>query len=150
MNKQMIKDIEKEFDMKLVGPEDPALYTKSELVTDEEIDNVIAVSYIFHGLMTLNGGCGLAANQIGDTRQYFLMNKELVINPIILKQSDKLENGREGCLSFPNQKAWIKRPRIITVEYTDGNKERVTKTLRGDKARVFMHEYDHLQGITIV
>ena len=68
-------------------------------------------------------------------------------NPKIVDFSSGLEYGEEGCLSFPGLFIKIKRPTEIRARITDWQKNIDTFKLTGLTARVFQHEYDHLQGI---
>ena len=51
----------------------------------------------------------------------------------------------EGCLSYPGKERNIRRSKTIDVEYYNG-KEHISETLTGMIARIFQHEYDHLNG----
>ena len=53
----------------------------------------------------------------------------------------------EGCLSYPGLFIKIKRPTEIRARITDWQKNIDTFKLTGLTARIFQHEYDHLQGI---
>jgi len=55
----------------------------------------------------------------------------------------------EGCLSFPGVFVKITRPRKITAEFYNEKLELVTSELEGYTARCYMHELDHLLGITM-
>ena len=54
----------------------------------------------------------------------------------------------EGCLSFPDVLLDVKRSESIVVKYEDENKQTHKVKLDGFAARVFLHEFDHMQGIT--
>ena len=53
----------------------------------------------------------------------------------------------EGCLSIPDVREDVFRRASVTFEYDDEGFVRHTETLTGLAARVFQHEYDHLEGI---
>lgn len=53
----------------------------------------------------------------------------------------------EGCLSVPGMKGWVERPRKIKVTGYDELGNVREQSLTGTAARVFQHEYDHLDGI---
>ena len=103
--------------------------------------------------MTKNNGIGLAAPQCGIPRQMFVMDTEgqrrVVVNPQILTVSQDYCIMTEGCLSFPNEYLDVSRPSIVTVEYCNSDAQLVTETLAGLSARCFLHEFDHLNGITM-
>lgn len=98
-------------------------------------------------------GVGLAAPQVGINRRLFVMDygegPVTVINPKILKRKGQhvLE---EGCLSLPGVGVEVKRPLSIEVEYTDLDNRTVTAQLNEFAARVFCHEFDHLEGVLII
>ena len=102
--------------------------------------------------MNMNHGLGLAAPQIGSSYRMFVMKQSHlgdigVYNPEIVEYSDTEVLWQEGCLSFPLLYLGIKRPSEITVRYTKPDGEtRIEVMMDGRDARVFLHEYDHLEG----
>ena len=103
-----------------------------------------------------NDGLGMAAIQLNVAQRLFVMrmpfdseNIITVINPKIVRS---LGNSRkkEGCFSIPapdNMAGLVARPSQIWVNYTDEDGvEHKEEWLMGMTARVFMHEYDHLDG----
>jgi len=99
-------------------------------------------------------GIGLSANQIGIGERVFVMmlnmeTEETItcFNPRIIKRYDDDVWFEEGCLSFPDEIINIQRPNRIVVKYEDEDKKDHKIKLDGLAARVFLHEYDHLQGI---
>lgn len=105
-------------------------------------------------LMRKSDGVGLAAPQIGDSRRFFLIeyDDELVkvINPVITAKSKETECLEEGCLSLPNLSVKVCRPVEISVEFYDENGDLYEADLEGFLARVFLHEFDHLDGKLLV
>jgi peptide deformylase len=103
--------------------------------------------------MLKNNGIGLAAPQCGIPRQIFVMltdgQQRVVINPQILTVSEERCIMTEGCLSFPDEYLDISRPATITVEYYNSDAQLIEETLTGLSARCFLHEFDHLKGITM-
>lgn len=100
--------------------------------------------------MVKNRGVGLAANQCGLPYRVFVMGAEKVgfacFNPEILESYGE-EKMEEGCLSFKGLYLPIKRASTIKVRYTDMNGVTKEETFSGLTARIFLHEYDHLEGI---
>ena len=99
-------------------------------------------------------GVGLSANQIGISERVFIMmlnmeTEETItcFNPRIIKRYDDNVWFEEGCLSFPDEIVNVQRPNRIVVKYEDENKKDHKIKLDGLAARVFLHEFDHLQGI---
>ena len=99
-------------------------------------------------------GIGLSANQIGIGERVFVMilnveTEETItcFNPRIIKRYDDDVWFEEGCLSFPDEIINIQRPNRIVVKYEDEYKKDHKIKLDGLAARVFLHEFDHLEGI---
>ena len=99
-------------------------------------------------------GIGLSANQIGISERVFIMmlNMETeetmtCFNPRIIKRYEDDVWCEEGCLSFPDKIINIQRPNRIVVKYEDENKKDHKIKLDGLASRVFLHEFDHLEGI---
>lgn len=108
--------------------------------------------------MRLNEGVGLAATQVDMKKSIFVIDKSLIneeweaqafVNPEILK-SDGEETIEEGCLSIPGIRADVNRALKISVRYQNLAGETVQEELEGLLARVFQHEYDHLNGILFI
>lgn len=97
---------------------------------------------------------GLSAPQIGYAKRCFAMfaadEIRMVCNPVIERFSDQIVEGEEGCLSLPwlnNVK--IKRHLGIIGHYFTPNGDRKQFHYHSMEARVFQHESEHLDGITI-
>lgn len=102
--------------------------------------------------MTQNRGLGLAANQVGHEKRMFVMNvkrPKACFNPSVIKKSMLSESGDEGCLSFKGKYIFIDRPTSITVKYYTFDGKEVIEDMEGLEARCFLHELDHLNGITM-
>ena len=97
------------------------------------------------------GGIGLSANQVGLAIRMFVFgdNKHYIpcFNPRITAYSDKKVPMEEGCLTYPGLFVKINRPEWVTVSFEDENRELHEETFRDLLARVFQHEYDHMEGI---
>ena len=103
--------------------------------------------------MIANNGIGLSANQIGLDAKVFVMgdsveNSTICINPTVLQYTEETVDDIEGCLSFPNVFVKIKRPKEILAEWYDENLEKQTVKIEGYSAKCYLHELDHLLGIT--
>lgn len=113
-------------------------------------------------------GVGLAAPQIGKDIRLFLIDaspfaesdeldeaekaflkdfKRIFINAQILEEEGDEWAFNEGCLSIPNINEDVFRNETIHVEYLDENFEKKTEELSGLAARIFQHEYDHIEGV---
>jgi len=107
-------------------------------------------------------GAGIAAPQVHVSSRVFILSikpsprypeaPELeptaVINPEILWASDTLEKDWEGCLSVPGIRGRVPRPDAIRVRYLTRDGEIEEREFTGFAARVFLHENDHLEGMT--
>ena len=118
-----------------------------------DLDRVELSKILYENMMHHNG-VGLSANQIGINERVFIMIKDLeyneiltCFNPRILKQSSKTCVMEEGCLSYPDEFLEIERSETVVVKYEDVNKVDHKIKLDGFAARVFLHEFDHMQGI---
>ena len=98
-------------------------------------------------------GIGLSANQIGIMERVFVMYSDVkkretitCFNPKIVTQSDTKILMDEGCLTYPGLWLKVKRPDGIEVEYEDKNGEIQNQAMFGLECRIFLHEYDHMEG----
>jgi len=105
-------------------------------------------------------GMGIASPQIGVSKRIFIMASQpneryphapqmkpkAIINPEILSYGDEVEKDWEGCLSLPNVRGFVPRSTTIEVRYTTRKAEVVQEVLEGFLARIFQHEFDHLNG----
>ena len=112
------------------------------------------LSYTLNENMFHHKGVGLSANQIGIEERVFVMMIDIeaqetitCFNPRIIKESKDEVVMEEGCLSYPELYLEISRPSSIIVKYEDENKNVFKERLEGFSARVFQHEYDHMEGI---
>jgi peptide deformylase len=110
-------------------------------------------------LMYQHKGIGLAANQVDLPYRLFVMNVQgdpaakeseyAFINPVIVKRSGTAE-GEEGCLSFPEVFAPVRRSEKIVISAYNLAGEEVSYELADFAARVAQHEADHLDGVLFV
>jgi peptide deformylase len=96
---------------------------------------------------------GIAANQLGLPVSVFVISYEDfrldVFNPTIIQTSDDTWEGEEACLSFPMVAVKVKRPKTVVATYQDVTGELRTVTLSNFTAKIFLHEYDHMVGMTM-
>lgn len=116
--------------------------------------NLEALSKDMFMLMWSNGGVGLAAPQVGMAVRMFVMGSQkgphyICINPEIVAVGPD-EIGPEGCLSYPSLWLNIKRPQWVQARYTTLSGETVEHQFDGLLARCYIHELEHLNGITFV
>jgi len=113
-------------------------------------DSAQSVANVLFERMKQLGGVGLSANQVGLDMRVFVMGldelKIAIFNPIIIKYSKEEEVFNEGCLSYPGIMLAINRPTKITATYQDETGKYVEQDFNGLTARIFQHEYDHMNG----
>jgi peptide deformylase len=118
---------------------------------DGELKNIVREMF---DLMYGQKGVGLAANQVDLPYRFFILNLEgdpakgeefVFLNPVISRRSGTVE-AEEGCLSFPELYAPVKRSAKIVISAYNLAGEEVHYDLDGFFARAVQHEYDHLDG----
>ena len=110
-----------------------------------------AITQHMTDLMVTHRGIGLAANQINLNAAVHvqMVQRDIVamFNPQIHEVSNDLVLMSEGCLSEPGLYLKISRPDMVLASWEDESGARTSATLFGMDARVFFHEFDHLQGV---
>jgi peptide deformylase len=103
-------------------------------------------------------GCGLAATQIGEPWQVFVVDcaadgepsdLRVFVNPEILA-TDGAVASEEGCLSFPTAREEVERAEKVRVKAQDQNGRWFELEAEGLLAIAIQHEYDHLQGVLMI
>lgn len=105
-------------------------------------------------------GIGIAAPQIGWFERFFVLlagrpgpdgepehELHVWVDPEIVEATAEHNWAWEGCLSVPGLRGWIRRPAAVAVRGYNALGERVSREYRGWNARVFQHEFDHLEGV---
>lgn len=144
----------------LVPSDSPILRQPCREVRTAEVPELCDPKFLYRvdKFRKQQGGIGLAAPQIGDSRQWFVWTSPktrtgpagLVINPKVTFRSGATETFEEGCLSFPGQRMVVARPVEVEVDYINESGVSLRQRLHYIAARVFLHEFEHLQGICIV
>jgi len=105
-------------------------------------------------------GVGIAAPQVGRSQRLLVIASHpntrypyaptmaplALINPQIVSHSQNTEKDWEGCLSVPGIRGLVPRYTCVEVTYSDRHGETKTTEFTGFVARIFQHEYDHLEG----
>jgi peptide deformylase len=132
---------------------DPVLEKKAAPVTEfdsglrELLDDMFESMYAAHGV-------GLAAPQIGVSRRIAVIDvtfkenpeqKLVLINPEIIHTEGRIAQN-EGCLSIPEFRENVMRPKKVTVRAQNAKGEFFEQTGEELLARAFCHETDHLNG----
>ena len=139
---------------------DKILRKKAHKVAEIDDQIIGTISDMFETMRNANG-IGLAANQIGMNKQIFVVDVSPVegyenykplalINPKIVSRSDETVSIEEGCLSIPELREEIIRPKGINITFYDVNMKEQTIEADDLLARVMQHEFDHLRGVLFI
>ncbi|SFN82941.1 peptide deformylase [Sphingomonas sp. OK281] len=140
---------------------DPRLYRVAQEVAHLRDPDVMAIIADMHETMANASGVGLAAPQIGVDLRIMVIGFETnprypdappvpmttLVNPWFEPLSQGSEGGWEGCLSIPGMRGWVPRATHIRYGGTQEDGAPLVREARGFHARVFQHEFDHLNGI---
>jgi peptide deformylase len=138
---------------------DPVLHSPAKVVTDFDESLHELLTDLFE-TMEAAPGVGLAATQVGVGKQVFVFDwndgehhwRGVAVNPT-LELSDPTSEPPdesdevEGCLSIPGERAPLSRFGRAVLRAQDEKGEHFEIVAEGWLARIFQHEYDHLQGI---
>jgi peptide deformylase len=143
--------------------DDPILRKKALLIEEitPEIERLAAD--MIETMVTSNG-VGLAGPQVGHLLRIFIIrdevlgldgqykvgSPEVIINPTLSNPSEEKVVMVEGCLSLPGLYLEVVRPKKIHVRYMNLKGEWVEEMLDEFRARVTMHENDHLNGVLTI
>ncbi len=111
-----------------------------------------------------NNGVGIAAPQVYQSKRVFIissnpnerypnapeMEPTAIINPEIISYSEELVKDWEGCLSIPGIRALVPRFTSIRAKYETLDGESIEDEFEGFIARIFQHEFDHIEGIVFL
>jgi len=138
---------------------DPVLHNRAKEVT-EITDEIRTLVQDMYETMEKAPGVGLAATQVGVGLRIFVydwddgethyrgeaINPVLEISPVSQEWPDE-DTESEGCLSIPGERYPLKRADKAKLSAMDLNGKHFTIESTGWLARIFQHEYDHLDGI---
>jgi peptide deformylase len=140
---------------------DPRLRRVARPVEDPDDPALAAIIADMYETMHAANGVGLAAPQIGVDLRLMIFGFEAnprypdevpvpvttLINPWLEIQTDEVEDGWEGCLSVPGMRGLVPRATHIRYGGTLEDGTVLDREARGFHARVFQHEFDHLNGV---
>jgi len=137
----------------IIAKPDPILKKQSRIVDPNDIPGLQMLINDMFDTLAANGGVGLAAPQIGYDINLFVIklegNQHVFINPVVLSASEETDTQPEGCLSLPGMVLKVKRSKQIKVMFRDRSGNQQVTDMGEGWARIFLHEFDHLQGIMI-
>ena len=118
----------------------------------EEVDDHIRMILddMLDTLHNTEDGAAIAAPQIGILKRLVVIDMGTgiikLVNPEIIEEKG-IQECVEGCLSIPNKYGNTIRPKKVTIKALNENGEEIILTGRGEMAKCFCHEIDHLDGI---
>lgn len=142
--------------LKIVQYPDPRLKRASKPVTqfDDRLRSLVARMI---ELMHESKGVGLAAPQVGENLRVFVVNPSqepgddrVYINPELSEASRVEDCAEEGCLSLPGINAEIARATAVRIDAFDLEGKPFNDEQGGYIARIWQHEFDHLNGTLII
>jgi peptide deformylase len=140
---------------------DPVLLQVAEPVTEFDTPELHALLIDMQDTMAALSGAGLAAPQIGVSKQVVIFGVgknprypdaeevpfTVLLNPRITPLSDEMEEGWEGCLSVPGMRGLVPRYARVRYKGLDQYGKPIEREAEGFHARVVQHECDHLLGV---
>lgn len=139
--------------LELVDYNSPLLKQRAEEVVEygKELKDLISE---MEEIMFAKRGVGISAPQVGVSQRVMILfdgEKRLMhlVNPEVISQDSVEQLAIEGCLTYPNLYLGIKRPFWVNLRWRTSEGEAVIGSLDGLLARIFWHELDHLNGVTL-
>lgn len=140
----------------------PALRNENAEICEEELKDgsISKLAKEMFLVMYAAEGVGLAAPQVGVNKRLMVYNQSgdpkkwldevVMVNPRITEFSEAKDIEAEGCLSFPDMQGDVERSKWIKVEALSLKGKKIKKKFSGWEARIFQHEYDHLDGVVYI
>lgn len=140
---------------------DAILRLNAQRVVDVNSKSILLLIEHMLEILSESNGVGLAAPQIAGSFRIIIvasrpskryphapeMEPVVMINPEFEVISQLMEKDWEGCLSIPGIRAMVPRYKKIKINYSDQLGESQELIADGFIARIFQHEYDHLNGL---
>jgi peptide deformylase len=138
-------------DLRIIFYPDPRLKKVSAPISAFD-ENLKQLATKMFELMRANRGVGLAAPQVGINIRMFIINPtgepqddRAYVNPV-LTEAEGSEEAEEGCLSLPNIHVNVDRSKRMRIQAQDLEGNPIDQTETGYIARIWQHEFDHLNG----
>ena len=142
----------------------PDLRAKAKPIEELNEDVVKTVNDMLETMLSYDNCIGFAGPQLGILLRvfvireekmnpkggYFLGPPEVIINPVLSNPSKELVSMLEGCMSLPGLHVEVARPYSVHVRYQNFKGEFIEEDLVDFRARMFMHENDHLNGVLTI
>lgn len=152
--------------LKVIELGNPILRSKAKVVALSEIKSKSFQNFCDNLIATCEArfGVGIAAPQVGVSKRVFVVwsrpNKRyktapkmeplIIINPELKFLNKKQEKSWEGCLSIPGIRGLVPRYKEIEITYTTRTGEKKKEKYTDFVARIFQHEFDHLNGVVFL
>lgn len=150
--------------MKILQLGDPVLRQVAQPIYNVQDQSIQALIDDLLATLTRSNGVGISAPQVSipyrllivasrPTPRYPhapIMEPTVMINPQLISHSGEIVKDWEGCLSVPGIRGFVPRYRLIEVEYTSREGKLVRQELTDFVARIFQHEFDHLNGMVFL
>lgn len=145
-------------DLRVLKYPHPSLRDNNLMITTEELEDgsIAKIAKEMFLIMYAAEGVGLAAPQVGINKRLMVYNQSgdktkwldetVLVNPRIVEYSAGVDEETEGCLSFPDMDGPVVRSKWIKVEAMNLKGKKMKKKYKGWEARIFQHEYNHLDG----
>lgn len=140
----------------------PFLRHANTEITQEELDDgsISKLAKEMFLVMYAAEGVGLAAPQVGVNKRLMVYNQSgdktkwldevIMVNPKITEFAEAKDIDTEGCLSFPDMNGLVERSKWVKVEAINLRGKKIKKKFTAWEARIFQHEYDHLDGVVYI
>jgi peptide deformylase len=142
----------------------PILRQKATAVAELTPEVIKTAQDMVETMLSHDNSIGFAGPQLGvslrmfvireeksdDNENYYLGPPEVIINPVLSNPSKEMVVMAEGCMSIPKLHVEVARPAEIHVTYMNLKGEIITEHLKEFRARMFMHENDHLNGVLTI
>jgi peptide deformylase len=135
--------------------DNPVLHQKAKKVKNIDSSIQKLINDMIETMYEIDG-VGLAAPQVGVPLQVVVFqlpddeDVTVLINPEIVKGSEKSEMMDEGCLSLPGYRGEVKRLTSVTVKGRNRQGKMIRIKGEGLLAQVLQHEIDHINGVVFV
>ncbi len=152
--------------LQIIQPDNPLLRRPAARINDFGPELQSLIDDMFETMLDAEG-LGLAGPQVARSSRIILVRLPddeesrkkyaddagklyVLANPKIMRRSDEMVSGVEGCLSLPGLLGDVERHKCIEVTGQDRQGRLIRLTASGWLARVFQHEIDHLDGILYI
>lgn len=149
-------------DLRVLKYPHPSLRADNAVISEDELESgeISKIAKEMFMVMYAAEGVGLAAPQVGVNKRLMVYNQSgdskkwlqetVLVNPQIVEMGEGKDISQEGCLSFPGMNGDVERSKWIKVEALSLKGKKIKKKFKDWEARIFQHEYDHLDGVVYI